>query len=167
MIKYALRSLFFRYVYPRIMPYVDRYLDRRIGEQVQKALLAQYMVFGDRSRLQIAETAVVNNALFNLSSGQVIIEDYAFFGHSVSILTGTHDYHKFGKERQVAIPSSGRDITVRQGAWIASGVIILGPAVIGEHAVVAAGSIVETDVPPYSIVAGAPARIVNRIEVRS
>jgi acetyltransferase-like isoleucine patch superfamily enzyme len=149
------------------MPYVDRYLDGRIEKQVQRALLSQYVVFGDRSRLQIADTAVVNNALFNLSSGRVIVEDYAFFGHNVSILTGTHDYRKFGKERQAAVPRSGRDVIVRRGAWIASGAIVLGPAVIGEHAVIAAGSVVETDVPPYAIAAGTPARIVNRIDERA
>ena len=166
MIKRALRSLFSRYIYPRIIPYLDRYLDGRIEKQVQRALLSQYVVFGDRSRLQIAPTAVVNNALFNLSSGQVIVEDYAFFGHNVSILTGTHNYRKFDKERQAAVPRSGRDVIVRRGAWIASGAIVLGPAVIGEHAVIAAGSVVETDVPPYAIAVGTPARIVNRIDER-
>src|SRR5215204_3131330 len=54
------------------------------------------MVYGDPARLHIAPTAVVNNALFNLSSGEITVGDYAFFGHNVSVLTGTHDWTTFG-----------------------------------------------------------------------
>ena len=164
MIKGMARFLFAKYVYPRVLEHVRRNLDTYLDGYVERKLLSQHLVYGDRARLQIAATAVVNNALFNLSSGRVIVEDYAFFGHNVCLLTGTHDYCEFDMARQQAIPPSGRDIIVGRGAWIASGAIVLGPAVIGEHAVVAAGSVVDADVPPYAIVAGTPARIVNVID---
>jgi acetyltransferase-like isoleucine patch superfamily enzyme len=106
----------------------------------------------------------MNNAFINLISGEVIIEEDVFFGHHVTLLTGTHDYRKFGKERQRSGPSSGRDIIIKEGAWVASNVTILGPCTIGEHSVIAAGSVVTKDVPPYTIVAGSPARIIKEIE---
>jgi acetyltransferase-like isoleucine patch superfamily enzyme len=126
--------------------------------------LYRYLVHGHESRLHIHPTAVVNNALFNLSSGDITIGEYAFFGHNVAILTGTHDVSKFGRERQQAIPKFGRDVVVNEGAWLASDVLVLGPCVIGAHAVVGAGSLVLHDVEPYAIVAGRPARLVRRIE---
>ena len=93
---------------------VDRLLGRRVEAIVQRVLdqrrdddLYRYQVHGDRSRLKIDPTAIVNNALFNLSSGDITVGPYAFFGHDVSVLTGTHDIDKFDRERQTAIPRSG------------------------------------------------------------
>lgn len=150
---------------------LSRYIRATIAQELDPMMRAylrhnlprQYSVYGDEERLEIAPTAVVNNALFNLSSGRVRIEDYGFFGHNVSILTGTHDYHKFGIERQTSVPDSGRDVLIQRGAWLASNVTVLGPCVIGEHAVVGACSLVDSDVPPYAIVAGIPAKVVGTV----
>jgi acetyltransferase-like isoleucine patch superfamily enzyme len=150
---------------------VDRLLGRRVEAIVQRVLdqrrdedLYRYRVHGDRSRLKIDPTAVVNNALFNLSSGDITVGPYAFFGHDVSVLTGTHDVDRFDRERQTAIPKTGRDVVIHQGAWLASGVLVLGPCEIGAHAVVGAGSLVLGDVPPYAIVVGRPAKLVRTID---
>lgn len=123
----------------------------------------KYLVHGDPARLHVHPTAVVNNALFNVGSGDITVGEYAFFGHNVSVLTGTHDINKFGRERQLAIPRSGRDIVIGEGAWLASNVLVLGPCVIGAHAVVGGGSLVLGDVAPYTIVAGSPARVLRTI----
>ena len=70
------------------------------------------------------------------------------------------------RRRQTAIQRSGRDVVVGEGAWLASHALVLGPCRIGEHAVVAAGSLVTRDVAPYTLVAGRPATLVRRIEQR-
>lgn len=54
-------------------------------------------------------------------------------------------------------------IEIRDKAWIGFNVLILKGVSIGEGAVVGAGSIVTTDVPPYSLVAGNPARIIRSL----
>ena len=113
--------------------------------------LKQYHVWGDATRLKIAGTAVVNNALFNVTSGTISIEDWVFFGHNVSVITGTHDIKKVGPERQKAAPQSGRDIIIKRGAWIASNVTILGPCTIGENAVVGACCLIRNDVPANTL----------------
>lgn len=121
------------------------------------------IIYGDPARLHIAPTAIVNNALFNLSSGEITVGDYAFFGHNVSVLTGTHDFTKFGAERQVAVPTSGRDVVIEEGAWVSSNAIVVAPCRIGAHAVVGVGSLVLGDVEPYAVVAGSPARFLRTI----
>src|SRR5215213_7047041 len=108
----------------------------------------RYLVHGDRSRLRVHPTAV---------------GEYAFFGHNVSVLTGTHDIKRFGRERQLAIPRSGRDIVIEAGAWVASNAMVLGPCTIGANAVVGGGSLVIGDVAPYTIVAGVPAKVLRTI----
>ena len=138
--------------------------DRPAGARpTEDPALFRQLIYGDPARLHVAPTAVLNNALFNLSSGEVTIGEYAFFGHSVSVLTGTHDWTKFGPERQVAVPASGRDVVIEEGVWVSSNAIIVGPCRIGAHAVVGVGSLVLKDVEPYTIVAGNPARVLRTI----
>jgi acetyltransferase-like isoleucine patch superfamily enzyme len=121
------------------------------------------LIYGDPARLHIHPTAIVNNALFNLSSGEITIGEYAFFGHNVSVLTGTHDWTKFGAERQVAVPQSGRDIVIEEGVWVSSHAIIVAPCRIGAHSVVGVGSLVLRDVEPYTVVAGSPAKVLREV----
>jgi len=107
---------------------------------------------------------VVNNAIFNLYSGEIHVGEYAFFGYNVCVLTGTHDYRLFGKYRQLAVPHSGRDVIIEDGAWIGTNVTIIGPCIIGKNAVVAAGAVVTHDVPALEIVAGVPATTLCTID---
>ena len=129
----------------------------RISQAIRRALLNQPAIFGDENRVKIAANAIVHNALFNVQSGHILVAEDVFFGHNVSLLTGTHDYSKFGAARKEAIPTDMHDIVVGKGAWLASNVTVIGPAKIGEHAVVAAGAVVTGDVEPFAIVAGVPA----------
>ena len=135
---------------------IDRYMET--------SFLYKYLLYGNKDRLQIDETAVVNNATFNTISGDIKIGKYVFFGLNVSVLTGTHDYQKFGRERQITVPGFDRDVIIKEGAWLASNVTVIGPCIIGEHSVVAAGSLVNKDVQPYTIVAGIPAKVVKKID---
>ncbi|HWC11744.1 MAG TPA: hypothetical protein VG455_11020 [Acidimicrobiales bacterium] len=158
---------------------LGRTITRRVDEAVRRVLadhldrephtapedpLQRMLVHGDRSRLHIDPTAVVNNALFNLSGGEVSVGAYAFFGHNVSVLTGSHDVNKFGEERQKAIAAEGQDVVIGEGVWVASHAIVVGPCRIGPNAVVGVGSVVLDDVDPYTIVAGSPAEPVRAIE---
>jgi acetyltransferase-like isoleucine patch superfamily enzyme len=133
------------------------------GRPTEDPALFRPLVYGDPSRLHIAPTAIVNNALFNLSSGEITVGDHAFFGHNVSVLTGTHDWTKFGAERQVAVPKSGRDVRIEEGVWVSSNAIVVAPCRIGAHSVVGVGSLVLRDVDPYTVVAGNPARVLRSI----
>jgi acetyltransferase-like isoleucine patch superfamily enzyme len=133
------------------------------ARETEDPALFRPLVYGDPTRLHVAPTAVVNNALFNLSSGEITVGEYAFFGHNVSVLTGTHDWTKFGAERQVAVPKSGRDVVIEEGVWVSSSAVIVAPCRIGAHAVVGVGSLVLGDVEPYTVVAGNPARVLRTI----
>lgn len=93
---------------------------------------------------------------------KITIEKDVFTGHDVMLLTGAHDYTKFGNERKKS--TSGGGIHIKEGVWLASRCIILGGVTIGEHSVVGAGSVVTHDVPPYTLVAGNPAKVIKEIE---
>jgi acetyltransferase-like isoleucine patch superfamily enzyme len=144
---------------------VEQAVDKAVREAVERMRWG-VRIYGDERKLHLHPTAVVNDALFNLSSGEITVEEYAFFGHGVSVLTGTHDITVFDRARQITVPKSGRDVVIGRGAWISTNALVLGPCRIGEHAVVAAGSLVRSDVPPYTVVGGSPARVLSTITQR-
>jgi acetyltransferase-like isoleucine patch superfamily enzyme len=135
----------------------------RSGPDGHDPELFHSIVYPDATRVHLDPTAVVNNALLNVSSGDITVGRHAFFGHNVSLLTGTHDFSKFGAERQIAVPKVGRDIVIGEGVWLSSNVIVVGPCTIGEHAVVGVGSLVLNDVECYTVVAGSPATMRSTI----
>ncbi|MDD2299267.1 MAG: acyltransferase [Fermentimonas sp.] len=53
-------------------------------------------------------------------------------------------------------------VTIKKGAWIAVGAMILPGVTVGEFSIVSAGSIVTSDVPPYTVVSGNPAKVVSK-----
>lgn len=62
----------------------------------------------------------------------------------------------------------GAPIVVGEDVWLGSGALVLPGVTIGRGAVIAAGSVVQADVPPGVVVAGVPARVVReRATVRS
>lgn len=136
-----------------------------ISPVVQEIINNRIRVWGDPKRLKIAPTASMVNTLFNTSSGYIEVGDYTFTGHNVSIITGTHEYQSFLAERKTTVPDSGRDIIIGKGVWIGSNCVILGPARIGDHTVIAAGSVIipKTDIPSGVIVGGIPGKIIKKI----
>jgi acetyltransferase-like isoleucine patch superfamily enzyme len=136
------------------------------GKFYQNDSLSCSRVWGDKSRVHLGKNIQINNALLNTVSGNIFIDDYSFFGHSVSLLTGTHDYQRVGIDRQRAVPNQGRDIVIEKGVWIGSNSIIIGPSRIGEFSVIAAGSLLKGDADAYSLYAGNPAvkiKVLNEI----
>lgn len=100
--------------------------------------------------------------LFCDAHAEIRIEDDVFLGHQVMLLTAKHDPAQLCSDRWLAIEAS--PIKICRGAWIASRAIVLGGVTVGESAVVSAGAVVTRDVPPFTVVAGVPARILTAIK---
>jgi len=111
----------------------------------------------------VGSDVALNNAVLNCLGGDITIGSGAFCGHNVLLLAGKHDYGALGVDRQSAIAGDGHDITIGEGAWLASNVTVLGPCTIGEHAVIAAGAVVTSDIPAFAVAAGIPARVIKQI----
>jgi acetyltransferase-like isoleucine patch superfamily enzyme len=98
----------------------------------------------------------------------VTIEDDAFIGHNVAFINDSYP--------RATAPGGGMKTEndwkvertlVKKGASIGSGSTILANVVIGENAIVGAGSVVTKDVPANTIVAGNPAKILRSIPEES
>ena len=95
----------------------------------------------------------------------VIIEDNVFIGHGVTFVNDSYPRATTTEGRlQTDVDWKIERTMIKTGASIGSGATILSKTTIGENAIVGAGSVVTKDVPPNSIVAGNPAKILRYIE---
>ncbi|MGO9306419.1 MAG: acyltransferase [Candidatus Korobacteraceae bacterium] len=95
----------------------------------------------------------------------VVIEDNVFVGHGVVFNNDSYPRATVaGEQLQTEKDWVVERTLVKRGASIGSGATILSKLTIGENAIVGAGSVVTRDVPPNTIVAGNPARILRRIK---
>lgn len=101
------------------------------------------------------------------SINQVIIGDGCLVGSGVHITDHNHGSYKGAGHSQPSEPPIQRRLVsngaVKIGArvWIGDNVVIVGPAIIGDGAVVGANSVVSGEVPAQTMVIGAPARVVK------
>ena len=94
----------------------------------------------------------------------VTIEDHVFIGHSVTFINDSYPRATSATgELQTASDWKVERTLVKRGASIGSGATILANLVIGEHAIIGAGSVVTRDVPAHAIVAGNPARVLRQV----
>lgn len=95
----------------------------------------------------------------------VTIEDNVFVGHGVTFINDSYP-RATNPDGQLQTEKDWRvePTVIKKGASIGSGTTILANVVVGENAIVGAGSVVTKDVPAGSIVAGNPARLLRYIE---
>jgi len=98
----------------------------------------------------------------------VIIEDNVFIGHSVTFINDSYP-RATAADGQLQSEKDWKveQTLVKKGASIGSGPTVLSKVVIGENAIVGAGSVVTKDVPANSIVAGNPAKLLRYITAES
>jgi acetyltransferase-like isoleucine patch superfamily enzyme len=156
------------------MKYLSIEKDVHIGENVKLAeFINLYGCFIDDNTRIGAFVEIQKNARVGknckISSHSFIcegvtIEDGVFVGHNVTFI---NDKFPRATNQTGGLKSEAdwrvEPTLVKKGASIGSGATILGNLVIGENAIVGAGSTVTSDVPPYSIVAGNPARYMRKI----
>ena len=107
--------------------------------------------------ITIGEHVFINWNFSAVSTGSITIEDNVQIACNVQMLTANHDLEDL-------MILHCKPIVVKTGAWIGAGATIMGGVTVGEHAVVAAGSVVTKDVAPYTIVGGNPAKFIKNIE---
>lgn len=117
-----------------------------------------------------------NNVLFHYGPGRLVMGRYCALARDVRFIMGAagHDisavstfpFPMFGGDWLREMPTFAQrlqrgDIIVGHDVWLGYRATVLAGVSIGDGAVVAAGSVVSSDVPAYGIVAGNPARLVR------
>ena len=110
--------------------------------------------------IEIGDNFFANHNMVILDGAKVVFGDNVFIGPNCGFYTAEHPLDAARRNKGL---ETARPITVGDNVWIGGGVTVLPGVTIGEGAIVAAGAVVTKDVPPRTVVAGVPARVVKEI----
>lgn len=110
--------------------------------------------------LEIGNNVGIAQNCFIQVRGKVSIGNDVIFGPGVYLFSENHKFDN--PDLPVVVQGETRKgVVVEDGVWICSRAVILDGITIGKNSIVAAGSIVNRDVPAYSIVGGVPAKVIK------
>ena len=100
--------------------------------------------------------------LHNTIIGPVKIGSHVNLAQGITVTALNHNFSDADKR----IDEQGvrtNPVTIEDDVWIGTNAVILPGITIGTHSVIAAGAVVTKDVPPHSLVAGVPAKVIKQI----
>lgn len=134
-------------------------MSRLVGYRVDDDFRLFPPVYTDFGKnIKIGKDVFVNSGCCFQDQGGVTLGDGCLVGHNVVFATLDHDKRPGRRGDMTAAP-----IVVGKDVWIGAHATILKGVTIGDGAIVAAGAVVTRDVPPNTIAAGVPARVVKTI----
>jgi acetyltransferase-like isoleucine patch superfamily enzyme len=107
---------------------------------------------------KIGKNVFINFDCVFLDFGGITIDDGVFIAPKVSLLT---EGHPLAAEHRHSL-TVGR-IHIKRNAWIGANATIMQGVTVGENAVVAAGAVVNKDVPANTVVGGMPAKVIKTL----
>jgi galactoside O-acetyltransferase len=173
----------------RFLPNFGIYNNRVTGIQNNKVIVGKNCLLGTQIVLETPDSKVVIGDRVYIGNSTIIAKTSVTFGNDILVAWGVtfydHDSHSLeAAERDEDIQRTYEDYVRYKGnylknknwdvvnskpilicnhAWVGAEAMILKGVTIGEGAVVGARSVVTKDVPPYTVVAGNPARIIRNL----
>jgi lipopolysaccharide O-acetyltransferase len=128
--------------------------------------------FGHKSRIRIGQDVQVNDAVHIGAIESVDIGDRVLIASRVFITDHNHgDYGRTENSSPDVAPALrplyARPVRIEDDVWIGEAAVILPGVTVGRGCVIAANAVVTVDVPPMSVVAGVPARVVRSYDPSS
>jgi acetyltransferase-like isoleucine patch superfamily enzyme len=114
------------------------------------------VIIGDRTKIGLSNTII----------GPVSIGNDIRLAQNITLSGLNHNY----TDVDVPIHEQGvstAPIVIEDESWIGANVVVLAGVTIGKHSIVAAGSVVTKDVPPYSVAVGNPARVLKKYNAQT
>lgn len=110
------------------------------------------VVIGDHTRIGLHNTII----------GPVTIGSHVNLAQGITVTALNHNFE--APERRIDEQGvSTQQVTIGDDIWIGANAVVLPGVTVGNHCVIAAGAVVTKDVPPHSLVAGVPAKIIKQI----
>lgn len=110
------------------------------------------------SNISIGKNVFINRLVTITAPAPVTIGDLTLIGPGTVINSGNHRF----SDARSPIREQGHDlraIRIGRDVWLGANVTVLAGVTIGDGSVIGAGAVVATDIPPYSVAMGVPARV--------
>lgn len=167
----SLLQFFLKIIFPLLPPTrlfsVKVFLLNAAGYSIHKSVRIGYnlKVFGNGKLIVKSNTWLGHETFLALSDASIIeIEENVDIAPRVYIGTGTHEINKGENIDRAAGKGIYKNVKIKKGTWVGANSTILPGVTIGEYCVIAAGSVVASDVPDRTIYGGVPAKFLKNID---
>jgi acetyltransferase-like isoleucine patch superfamily enzyme len=135
---------------------------RSFGRVGRSSWVSPYGTYLCKKRISIGDDVYIGKGAFLSASAGILIGNGVTIGPELTVMGGDHKFDVVGA-RICEINTGGVNncIVIEDDAWLGARVTLLKRARIGEGAVIGACAVVTTDVPPYTISAGNPAKMIG------
>jgi acetyltransferase-like isoleucine patch superfamily enzyme len=123
-----------------------------------------WITIADGGRVRIGEGSFLNRGVMVAADGLVEIGDHCMFANGTFITDANHRFDDPDKPITWQGFTSKGPTRIGDNVWCGANVVVTSGVTIGERCVIGANSVVTTDIPAFSIAAGAPAKVLRRIE---
>lgn len=132
---------------------------RALGAEIASTVNVRPPFYTDFGKfIKMGNNVFVNQACVFMDRGGITIEEDTKIGPRVNLITENHGLPP--KERNKI---TSKPIVIKRNVWIGAAATILPGVTVGENSVVAAGAVVSRDVPPNTVVAGVPAKVIKTL----
>lgn len=138
----------------------SKYLELFIGHCGENVFMEYPINFDYGFNTYLGDNFYSNYDLKILDVAIVKIGKNVMCATGVSILTATHPTDPTLRGHGI---ENGIPVTIGDYVWLGANSVVLPGVTIGSYSVVAAGAVVHRDVPPYSVVAGVPAKVIKTL----
>jgi acetyltransferase-like isoleucine patch superfamily enzyme len=111
--------------------------------------------------ITIGDRCTLGKGIGIVGHERIELGDDIWTGHYVYITDQNHGYEDVSMPIGTQVWNDA-PVSIGSGSWLGHGCVILPGVTMGEHVAVAAGAVVTSDVPSFSVVAGVPARVIRR-----
>ena len=123
-----------------------------------------WITCSDEGQISIGSGTFLNMGVMVACHELVEIGDHCMFANGCFITDANHRFDDLEKPVPWQGFTSKGPTRVGDNVWCGANVVITSGVTIGERCVIGANSVVTEDLPPYSIAAGAPAKVLKRVE---
>ncbi len=111
--------------------------------------------------IRIGRHCAFSNNVSIIAVQSVEIGDECLIGEQVSIMDS--DFHGIAPDRRRTGPAQTAPVRIEKNVWLGSRVIVQKGVTVGENSIVAPNAVVTSSIPPNSIAAGVPAKVIRRL----
>lgn len=151
---------------------------RLVGEN--RIAVGARVFIGENSWLQALSEGVNNRKAISIGNGtsiagacvisavqSVVLEEDVLLARNVYIADHSHRFSQFDRPILAQGIDKIEPVLIKRGAWLGQNVVVCPGVTIGQCAVIGANSVVNEDIPDFSVAVGAPARVVRTLQRRT
>lgn len=162
---YAFTLIMFKLmIFPPMKVYFLRLFGAKIGKNCVLHNISFFNLYrGSFANLKIGDNCFVGDETMLDMADEIILEDHVTLAERVIVLTHTnvgfadHPLQKY-------FPKFNKKVIFKKGSFVGCNSAVLPGITIGDTSLIAAGSVINSDIPPLSVFGGVPAKFIRKLE---